>query len=169
MFAGLALEGSDDGDASDNSDEAAPQPAKPQPKPRGVTMPEADSDEDDANGARTAASHHSILGDIDPDDLAITIETLQAISKDLTLFRSRPFKALREAIGPLARDLTGDGGGRGGGGRARQRHGSRLGALDPTERYKQMDRDALNHRVLRAERLERLEQLSLEEGDGLQP
>jgi len=32
-----------------------------------------------------------------------------------------------------------------------------------------MDRDALNHRVLRAERLERLEQLSLEEGDGLQP
>ena len=33
-----------------------------------------------------------------PDDLDITIETLRLIAKDMTIFRSRPFKALREAI-----------------------------------------------------------------------
>jgi NAD(P)-dependent dehydrogenase (short-subunit alcohol dehydrogenase family) len=107
---------------------------------------------------------HDVLGGLDEDDIAITIETLQALTKDLTLFRSRPFKALREAIGPLARELIGgsDAGGGGGnrGRRERQKqHNSRLGALDPMERLKQMDRDAMNHRVLRAERLQRLEEI----------
>ena len=107
-----------------------------------------------------------LLGGIDPVDLEITID-VEVVSADLTLFRSRPFKGLREAIGPLARALTGDGGGSGGGGGRRQRHSNtRLGGLDPTERLKQMDRDAMNHRVLRAERRARLEELQMkQDGD----
>ena len=167
MFAGLALEDDDD-DNDDDSEEETPKPTAPPPKPqpqqRGPALPEADDvdDLDDADLA-SASKPTGVLGSIDPDDLAITIETLEAVAQDLTLFRSRPFKALREAIGPLAKALTGDGGG--GGGR-RQRHGTRLGGLDPMERLKQMDRDALNHRVLRAERLQRLEELQQQtEGD----
>ena len=168
MFAGLALEDDDD-DNDDDSEEETPKPTAPPPKPqpqqRGPALPEADDVDnlDDADLA-SASKPTGVLGSIDPDDLAITIETLEAVAQDLTLFRSRPFKALREAIGPLAKALTGDGGG-GGGGR-RQRHGTRLGGLDPMERLKQMDRDALNHRVLRAERLQRLEELQQQtEGD----
>lgn len=172
MFAGLALEGSADED-SDEGEETmpVPKPASKPTMPRGPALPEADDDDDDllddadlASAAAAPPLGASMLGGIDPDDLAITIETLEAISKDMTLFRSRPLKGLREAIGPLAKALTGDGSGAGGG--RRQRHGSRLGGLDPKERLKQMDRDALNHRVLRAERLARLEELQeRREGD----
>lgn len=99
------------------------------------------------------------------DDLRTTIATLKAVAQDLTLFRSKPFKALREAIGPLAQAMTGEAVGGGGGGKRGGRRGggaasgTKLDGLSPLERYKQMDRDALNHRVLRAERLARLEEL----------
>jgi len=140
MFAGLAVESS-----SDESSDGEPEPAAAAPPCTPV---------------------HSVLGGIDDQDLEITIETLNAVAADLTLFRSLPFKALRQAIGPLAEELLGGGGGRrrgnpkkGGGG------GTRLDGLDPEERLRQMDRDALNHRVLRAERLARLDQLALEGAD----
>ena len=102
---------------------------------------------------------------MDVDDLRTTIATLKAVAQDLTLFRSKPFKALREAIGPLAQAMTGEAVGGGGGGKRGGRRGggaasgTKLDGLSPLERYKQMDRDALNHRVLRAERLARLEEL----------
>ena len=166
MFAGLGLEGSDDDDDDDDEETPTTKPTPPTKPPakmvaRGPALPEADDDDDDDDDVGGDREHHSVYGDIDPDDLAITIETLQAISKDLTLFRSRVFKPLREAIGPLATELTGDASGRGG--RTAKRHGSRLGNLDPNERHKQMDRDAMNHRVLRAERLARLE--DMQKGD----
>ena len=173
MFAGLANEdGSSSSEEDDEQKPTAP-PPKPPPKPvvqRGPALPEASSDEDEeeeedeaSKAARERAA--GILGGIDPDDLEITIDTLHAIAKDLTIFRSRPFKALREAIGPLARELTGAGDAdKRGGGRARHKS-SRLGDLDPKERMKQMDRDALNHRVLRAERLARLDEMQKAEGN----
>ena len=192
MFAGLALESGSESDESGSSEVEVKVPApppKPAPaakrRPAASLLPEADassSDADDAEPldarvAQVAQSRGSVLGGIDPDDLVVTIETLAAISKDLTLFRSKPFKALRDAMGPLARELVGaaEGGGgrdrrgrgaRAGGGDGGKRHGSRLDGLDPTERFKQMDRDALNHRVLRAERLARLEASTREDEGG---
>ena len=188
MFAGLGNEDSDeDGSTSSSDEEETPKPkpakAPPQPARRGPALPEADDDEsdfddqdiDNTDEVPSNKFASTLLGGIDADDLEITIDTLKAISTDLTLFRSRPFKALREAIGPLARALTGEGGGGkgggskgggaggrgggGGGGRQRSNKSTRLEGLSPLERYKQMDRDAMNHRVLRAERLARLEEL----------
>ena len=82
MFAGLAVEGS-----SDESSDGEPEPAAAAPPCTPV---------------------HSVLGGIDDQDLEITIETLNAVAADLTLFRSLPFKALRQAIGPLAEELLAD-------------------------------------------------------------
>ena len=86
-------------------------------------LPEADDFEDDeaaeglpsrsAAGVHDASASTTVYGGIDLVDLEITIETLKIIGRDLTLFRSKPFKALREAIGPLATALTGEGGGGG--------------------------------------------------------
>ena len=102
-----------------------------------------------------------MLGGIEPSALQTTIRTLEQLSADLVLFRSRPFKSLRSALGPLAVELVGASAQkrrRGG------REGTNLDGLDPDSRLKQMDREALNKRVLRAERLQRLEALS-QEGD----
>ena len=139
MFAGLAVEDDDDDDDDSAAEEQEEMVAPVQPKA------------------------HSVYGDIDLDDLQITIDVLRQVAADLTLFRSRPFKELREAIGPLARELTGSGANAGGRRGAGKQRGTRLDGLDPVERLKQMDRDALNHRVLRAERLARLE--TLQESD----
>ena len=86
MFAGLAVEDDDDDDDGDSSAAAEEEVPKEE-------VPKA----------------HSIYGDVDADDLQIAIEVLHQVAADLTLFRSRPFKELREAIGPLARELTGSG------------------------------------------------------------
>ena len=85
MFAGLAVEGS-----SDESSDGEPEPAAAAPPCTPV---------------------HSVLGGIDDQDLEITIETLNAVAADLTLFRSLPFKPLRQALGPLAEELLGSSGG----------------------------------------------------------
>ena len=189
MFAGLVTEGDDSDANSTDADEevsttATVAPAKAAPAKPAVPrapahsqpaslLPEADEDEDDEDdeddgrmlpSARQGAAA-SIFGDVDVDDLRTTIATLKAVAQDLTLFRSKPFKALREAIGPLAQAMTGEAVGGGGGGKRGGRRGggaasgTKLDGLSPLERYKQMDRDALNHRVLRAERLARLEEL----------
>jgi NAD(P)-dependent dehydrogenase (short-subunit alcohol dehydrogenase family) len=189
MFAGLVTEGDVSYANSTDADEevsttatVAPEKAAPATPavPRAPAhsqpaslLPEADEDEDDEDdeddgrmlpSARQGAAA-SIFGDVDVDDLRTTIATLKAVAQDLTLFRSKPFKALREAIGPLAQAMTGEAVGGGGGGKRGGRRGggaasgTKLDGLSPLERYKQMDRDALNHRVLRAERLARLEEL----------
>lgn len=189
MFAGLVTEGDDSDANSTDADEevsttATVAPAKAAPAKPAVPrapahsqpaslLPEADEDEDDEDdeddgrmlpSAQQGAAA-SIFGDVDVDDLRTTIATLKAVAQDLTLFRSKPFKALREAIGPLAQAMTGEAVGGGGGGKRGGRRGggaasgTKLDGLSPLERYKQMDRDALNHRVLRAERLARLEEL----------
>jgi len=188
MFAGLVTEGDDSDATSSDADEevsttATVAPAKAAPAKPAVRaparsqpaslLPEADEDEDDEDdeddeqllpSARQGATA-SIFGDVDVDDLRTTIATLKVVAQDLTLFRSKPFKALREAIGPLAQAMTGEAVGGGGGGKRGGRRGggaasgTKLDGLSPLERYKQMDRDALNHRVLRAERLARLEEL----------
>ena len=157
MFAGLDMEDESGSESEDEQEEE-------------VTT-ESNQDSEKAAASAAAIAAETIYGGIDPDDLEITIETLRAVAADITLFRSKPFKGLREAIGPLARELVGSGGGGGGGGKGGGRGGgnrrgeksTRLEGLSPEERMKQMDRDALNHRVLRAERLERLEQMSRQE------
>ena len=143
MFAGLTLDDDDDDDDSEE-EEVQTTAHAPAPPPKKV----------------------DVYGGIDPDDLDITIQTLEAIAADLTLFRSLPFKALRQAVGPLAEELLGgaDGAKQRGRGRDAKKGATRLEGLSPEERMKQMDRDALNHRHLRAERLERLDQLALEDG-----
>lgn len=169
MFAGLNVD-EDDNDSSDDSsdDEKEPTlpPVAPAPSRQATLLPEADDDSPEP-AARAVGGSAALLGGIDPDDLDITISTLKAVADDMTLLRSLPFKALRQALGPLAEELLGAANQRGRGhARNSKQGGTRLGGLSPEERLKQMDRDSLNHRVLRAERLERLEQLSLEEGDG---
>eukprot|EP00908_Phaeocystis_cordata_P027188 Transcript_9723.p1 GENE.Transcript_9723~~Transcript_9723.p1 ORF type:complete len:433 (+),score=138.74 Transcript_9723:34-1332(+) len=172
MFAGLAVE--DDDDASSEEEEPTSKPIPAPARPEASVLPEAD-DEAACDAPPLSQSHPSVealggsatlLGGIDPDDLDITISTLNAVAADLTLFRSLPFKPLRQALRPLAEELLGSGGAkqRGRGGRDGKKGGTRLDGLSPEERLKQMDRDALNHRVLRAERLARLDQLALEEG-----
>ena len=79
-----------------------------------------------------------LLGGIDPDDLEITISTLKAVASDMTLLRSLPFKALRQALGPLAEELLGASNQRGrGGARNSKQGGTRIGGLSPEERLKQ--------------------------------
>ena len=79
-----------------------------------------------------------MLGGIDPDDLEITISTLKAVASDMTLLRSLPFKALRQALGPLAEELLGASNQRGrGGARNSKQGGTRIGGLSPEERLKQ--------------------------------
>ena len=143
MFAGLTVDDDDDDDDDDEEEVQTTAPA-PAPPPKKV----------------------DVYGGIDPDDLEITIQTLEAVAADMTLFRSLPFKALRQALGPLAEELLGGAAGakQRGRGRDAKKGATRLEGLSPEERMKQMDRDALNHRVLRAERLERLDQLALEDG-----
>ena len=174
MFAGLNVD-EDDADSSDDSsdDEKEPTlpPVAPAPSRPATLLPEANDDSPPPSpepAARAVGGSAALLGGIDPDDLEITISTLKAVADDMTLLRSLPFKALRQALGPLAEELLGAANQRGRGHtRNSKQGGTRLGGLSPEERLKQMDRDSLNHRVLRAERLERLEQLSLEEGDAL--
>ena len=174
MFAGLNVD-EDDADSSDDSsdDEKEPTlpPVAPAPSRPATLLPEASDDSPPPSpepAARAVGGSAALLGGIDPDDLEITISTLKAVADDMTLLRSLPFKALRQALGPLAEELLGAANQRGRGHtRNSKQGGTRLGGLSPEERLKQMDRDSLNHRVLRAERLERLEQLSLEEGDAL--
>lgn len=155
MFAGLPTEGDDSpASSSEEVEEEAPKaavkqaPPPPRAKPASL-LPEADDfdeEDDDASLPSNSAPSNSVYGDIDREDLEITIDTLKLISRDLTLFRSKPFKALREAIGPLATALTGgDGGvganrrgGRRGGGAAGTggKSGTKLDGLTPTERLK---------------------------------
>ena len=171
MFAGLDVDDDDD-NSVDSDDEKAAAPA-PFPSRPTTLLPEAEDDSpppspEQAARASAVGGSAALLGGIDPDDLEITISTLKAVADDMTLLRSLPFKALRQALGPLAEELLGAANQRGRGhARNSKQGGTRLGGLSPEERLKQMDRDSLNHRVLRAERLERLEQLSLEEGDAL--
>ena len=167
MFAGLNVDSSDD--SSDDEREPTLPPVAPAPSRPATLLPDDDSPPPSPEpAARAVGGSAALLGGIDPDDLEITISTLKAVADDMTLLRSLPFKALRQALGPLAEELLGAANQRGRGhARNSKQGGTRLGGLSPEERLKQMDRDSLNHRVLRAERLERLEQLSLEEGDAL--
>eukprot|EP00629_Pelagomonadales_sp_RCC1024_P017851 CAMPEP_0119270778 /NCGR_PEP_ID=MMETSP1329-20130426/7645_1 /TAXON_ID=114041 /ORGANISM="Genus nov. species nov., Strain RCC1024" /LENGTH=315 /DNA_ID=CAMNT_0007270809 /DNA_START=85 /DNA_END=1028 /DNA_ORIENTATION=- len=116
-------------------------PPRPPPEERG-----SDSDAADPLGGIPAA------------DVAATIRTLEALGRDATLFRSRPFKRLRGALAPCAAELLGsdDGG--------RRRKGREV---TDEERRRVMDRDALNQRALRRERLERLEALTAPDGPAL--
>lgn len=119
-------------------------------------------DDEDTGGKYVA---QVLLGGISKADLETTIQTIQNLADDLVLFRSRPFKRLRGALAPLAQALLGDAPAdrkrrRGKGG---WREGStNLEGLDPEARLKQMDREAMNQRVLRAERLARLALLNAE-------
>ena len=120
MFAGLDVDGDDDDD--DDDDEPTPPPQVVQKRTTATLLPEAsngeddDDDDDEPPKPRAKSAGSAVLGGIDPEDLEITIETLRAVAADLTLFRSRPFKELREALGPLATELIGKGGGGGSGG-----------------------------------------------------
>ena len=183
MFAGLAVDGISNTDDDDDDEAALRQGSAPPPKAPKQRLGGASLLPRRRTGRRRTAAPAAmvsqghpcrlrwiaLLGGIDPVDLEITIETLRAVGA-ISLFRSRPFKGLREALGPLAAELIGKGGGGSGGGTNRgrrerqQQHKSRLGDLDPVERMKQMDRDAMNHRVLRAERLARLEEIQQIQG-----
>ena len=85
MFAGLTLDDDDDDDDEEEEEELQTTAPAPAPPPKKV----------------------DVYGGIDKDDLAIAIQTLEAVAADLTLFRSLPFKALRQAVGPLAEELLG--------------------------------------------------------------
>ncbi|KAH8052496.1 short chain dehydrogenase [Aureococcus anophagefferens] len=50
-----------------------------------------------------------VFGGIPVEDVEATCRTLEALGKDLTLFRSRPFKRLRAALAPAAVALVGGG------------------------------------------------------------
>ena len=89
MFSALAAEGSENDDDDSEEEKEEEQSAVAAPLAPPPTKPD-------------------LFGGIDVDDLEITIETLKAVAADMTLFRSRPFQRLREAIGPLARELVGD-------------------------------------------------------------
>ena len=155
MFAGLAVE--DDDDASSEEEEPTSKPIPAPARPEASVLPEAD-DEAACDAPPLSQSHPSVealggsatlLGGIDPDDLDITISTLNAVAADLTLFRSLPFKPLRQALRPLAEELLGSGGAkqRGRGGRDGKKGGTRLDGLSPEERLKQMDREYANLRL----------------------
>ena len=156
MFAGLNVDEDDDDNSDDSSDEEETPmlpPVAPVASRPATLLPEADDDSPPPSpepAARAVGGSAALLGGIDPDDLEITIATLKAVADDMTLLRSLPFKALRQALGPLAEELLGAANQRGrgqrGGGNSKQ-GGTRLGGLSPEERLKQMDRDSLNHRV----------------------
>ena len=127
------------------------------------------------------AAASDLLGGISEADLATTIRVVAHLGANLDVFRSRPLKPLRAAIHPIVeeqlrkmpdaggrergrkRGRPGDGGGGGGGIGglldANDKSSGRLDGLSPKERMKQMDRDSLNMRLLRAERRDRLEQM----------
>ena len=99
-----------------------------------------------------------VFGGIPVEDVEATCRTLEALGKDLPLFRSRPFKRLRAALAPAAVALVG-----GGDDAPSRRKKPREPELTEQERRRVMDRDALNQRALRRERLDRLEKM-LEDG-----
>jgi hypothetical protein len=139
----------------------------------------SDSESESGEGANNV---DDMLGGLTPEELETAIKVVSTLGKRLELFRSRPFKGMRVAIHPLVREQirrfeTSDATAAGGGKNRRDRRGGcssidaddeflagtnrgRLNHLTPAERRKQMDRDALNARLLRAERLERLEALN---------
>ena len=102
MFAALAGSSDEDDDAHD---------LMPPPRPAAARtadlLPEANDAPAIHDGSDSDDSEVDLLGGIDPDDLQTTIATLHALAADLTLFRSRPMKGVREAVGPLAQALVG--------------------------------------------------------------
>ena len=142
MFAGLNVDGDSSDDSSDDEKEPTLPPVAPAPSRPATLLPEAD---DEASmppspepAARAVGGSADLLGGIDPDDLEITISTLKAVASDMTLLRSLPFKALRQALGPLAEELLGASNQRGrGGARNSKQGGTRIGGLSPEERLKQ--------------------------------
>ncbi|KAL3929489.1 MAG: hypothetical protein SGPRY_001939, partial [Prymnesium sp.] len=120
---------------------------------------EEGSEEEATSPSSPLPSSHRLLGGITEADLHTTIATLDLLSSDLALFRSRAFKRLRGSMAPLAHALLGPSSSK----RGRHTGGTSLQGLGPHERLKAMDREATNQRALRAERLARLEALK-EEG-----
>ena len=145
------------------------------------TLPPApqvvEADESEGEGGEEEAelltASEVMLGGLSEENIAVTIQTLEELGHDLVLFRSRPFKRLRAAVAPLAHALLGEkslaeSGNKRRRGKGGRHEGTNLDGLDPDARLKQMDREALNQRVLRAERLARLEALNNEGGPGSQ-
>ena len=141
MFAGLNVDGDSSDDSSDDEREATLPPVAPAPSRPATLLPKADDDSPPPSpepAARAVGGSADLLGGIDPDDLEITISTLKAVASDMTLLRSLPFKALRQALGPLAEELLGASNQRGrGGARNSKQGGTRIGGLSPEERLKQ--------------------------------
>jgi len=137
-----------------------------------------------AGGASSA-----LLGGLTEQEVDTAIKVVALLGDKLDLFRSRPFKQLRVAIHPLVAEqlrryqadgATTSAGSHGNGASRRDDRRSRLLSADPTlagsnrgrlaglapaERLKQMDRDALNARLLRTERLEKLDALNADGED----
>eukprot|EP00966_Prymnesium_polylepis_P124177 2871285-Prymnesium_polylepis.1 len=121
---------------------------EPEPEDSGEDESDA-ADDSGEEGEPGLSSRDFLLGGIEESALETTIQTLSALSEDIVLFRSRPFKQLRAAMAPLAQALLGDAAAapqnnkrwRGKGGKS-----TNLDGLDPDSRLKQMDREAINQR-----------------------
>ena len=132
------------------------------------------ADEDSEEDLADEEEQNDLLGGILETDLITCINVVKKLGAQLDLFRSRPFKALRVALHPIIVDQVRKYEVEAGKGTllselaSSERPGSnrgRLAGLSPAERLKQMDRDALNARLLRSERLEKLEALNREGHD----
>ena len=131
----------------------------------------------------------ALLGGLTEQEVDSAIKVVTLLGEKLDLFRSRPFKQLRVAIHPLVAEqvrryqadgaATSAGSNSNGTNRRDDRRSrllsadpnlagsnrGRLAGLAPAERLKQMDRDALNARLLRTERLEKLDALNADGED----